>query len=181
MREKNYNELMVHIPLCTHKEPQKVLIISDKALGLVDEVAKYKTIESNVISTNVDDLRDVEENSFDVVISEADIDAVTVAHINRVLKEDGLATLVGLDLGMVEDTTTKLNEIGKYFKIAMPYKMLSHKVAVLASKEYHPTADINLQRADLTDGFEVYNSDLHVALFAMPTNIKKTYLGIIKN
>ncbi len=63
----------------------------------------------------------------------------------------------------------------------MPYHLGECNYAVLASKYYHPTADINLQRADLTDGFEVYNSDLHVASFALPTYIKKRYLGIIKN
>ncbi len=181
MREKIYNELMVHVPVCTHKEPKNVLIISDNAFGMIDEMAKYKNIETKAVGTSVDDLRDLEENTFDVIISEADIDTASTAHINRALKEDGLVSFAGFKLDNEEETKAKLLEIGKYFKIAMPYSLLGHTKAVLASKEYHPTADINLQRADLTDGFEVYNSDLHVGIFAMPTYIKKRYLGIIKN
>jgi len=34
---------------------------------------------------------------------------------------------------------------------------------MLASRFYHPTADINLQRADLTDGYAYYNSDIAIA------------------
>ena len=181
MEEKIYNELMVHIPACTHKEPTQILIVSNNAYGMIDEVAKYGNIDAKAIDADLDMLRDMEEKSFDIVISEAPIDATSTAHINRILKEDGLAVFAPFDLQQIEQTTQKLNEIGKYFKIAMPYNLLSSTHAVLASKEYHPTADINLQRADLTDGFVIYNSDLHTALFAMPTFVKKAYLGIIKN
>ncbi len=181
MQKKIYNELMVHIPVCTHKEPHTLLIISNEGFGLLDEVAKYKTIEAKVIDTDLESIRDMKEKSFDVVISEAPIDATHMAHINRVLKEDALAVFAPFDLSSEQESKAKLEEIGKYFKIAMPYALLSADTAVLASKEYHPTADINLQRADLTDGFEVYNSDLHRGVFAMPTYIKKSYLGIIKN
>ena len=183
MRENTYAELMVHVPVCTHKEPKNVLIISDEASAMMDEIAKYNTIDAKAIGTDVDALREIGEKSFDVVISEAAIDPVSTAHINRVLKEDGLAAFAPFDLENSDASTTKFKELGKYFKIAMPYSLLATTVntAVLASKEYHPTADINLQRADLTDGFTVYNSDLHVGIFAMPTYIKKAYLGIIKN
>ncbi len=181
MQQNIYNELTVHVPTCTHKEPVDILIVSNNAPALLKEVAKYRNIEAKAIDTDVDSLRDIEENSFDIVISEAPIDTVTTAHINRILKEDGLSVFATLDLEKQETTTSKLQEIGKYFKIVMPYALLDGNHAVLASKEYHPTADINLQRADLTDGFEVYNSDLHVALFALPTYLKKAYLGIIKN
>jgi spermidine synthase len=148
---------------------------------MLDEIQKYKTIETKVVDTNTDSLREIEDKSFDVVVTEGDIDQASAAHISRILKDDGLATVGGIDLNDQEATKTVLTELTKYFKIAMPYNLLGHKKALLVSKEYHPTADINLQRADLTDGFEVYNSDLHTALFAMPTYIKKAYLGIIRN
>ena len=183
MRENTYAELMVHVPVCTHKEPHNLLIVSDEASAMMDEVAKHENIDAKAIQADVDALRDIEEKSFDVVVSEAAVDAVTTAHINRVLKEDGVAVFAPFDLENTQESTAKFKEIGKYFKIAMPYSLLATTIntAVLASKEYHPTADINLQRADLTDGFRVYNSDLHVGIFAMPTYIKKAYLGIIKN
>ena len=183
MKENTYAELMVHVPVCTHKEPKNVLIISDNASAMMDELSKYNNIDAKAVGVDIDALRDIEEKSYDIVISEATIDPVSTAHTNRVLKEDGLAAFATFDLEKVDESTVKFKEIGKYFKIAMPYSLLATTVntAVLASKEYHPTADINLQRADLTDGFTVYNSDLHVGIFAMPTYIKKAYLGIIKN
>ncbi len=182
MKENIYKELMVHIPICTHKEPKNILLISDDAVGMIDEVAKYGSMDATAIgSGDIDTLRDMQDATFDVVISEAAIDPVTTAHINRVLKEDGLAAFAPIDLEQEDATKAQLKEVGKYFKIAMPYSLLGPNHALLASKEYHPTADINLQRADLTDGFTVYNSDLHVGIFALPTYIKKAYLGSIKN
>jgi len=183
MKENIYRELMVHVPVCTHKEPKRVLLLSDNTSAMIDEIEKYKTVDAQAISTSIDLLRDLEDATFDVVICEATIDAATVAHINRVLKEDGVATFAPIDLEKSQETKEQIAEVGKYFKIVMPYALLetTQKMALLASKEYHPTADINLQRADLTDGFGVYNSDLHVGIFAMPTYIKKRYLGIIKN
>jgi spermidine synthase len=180
MKEKIYSEMLTHIPTCTHKDPKNILLLSKNSISFINEIAKYKTIETKV-AEDIDTLRDLEDNSFDIVISEFDADSITTAHINRVLKDDGLAVFNNFKLDDVEQTKQKLTEIGKYFKIVMPYSLLGHTKAVLASKEYHPTADIILQRADLTDGFEVYNSDLHVGVFAMPTYIKKRYLGIVKN
>ena len=181
MKEKIYTEMMVNVAVCTHKEPKEILIISNDASNMLDEIAKYKTINAKAINTDINLLREENDNRYDIVISEIEMNSVSIAHINRVLKDDALAVFVPFNLKDVEQTTHKLKEIGRYFKIVMPYNILSHNKAVLASKEYHPTADIILQRADLRDGFEVYNSDLHIASFAMPTFVKKAYLGIIKN
>jgi spermidine synthase len=63
----------------------------------------------------------------------------------------------------------------------MPYNIGNGSTAILCSKEYHPTADINLQRADMIDGLSYYNCNVHPAAFAMPNYIRKEYLGLIKN
>ena len=181
MKDFIYNEMMVHVPLCTHKEPQNVLIISNEAGAFVAEIQKHTDISCDVISANLDLLRDAKDNTYDVVISELDGDAVVIAHINRVLKEDGLFVIKHPSLDNVDENKTMMEIIGKYAKIVMPYNLGNCSTALLASKEYHPTADIILQRADLTDGLEYYNSDVHPAAFAMGNNIRKTYLGIIKN
>ena len=183
MQTKSYAELIVHIPLCTHKEPKDILIISDDAAPLCAEVAKYGSMECVSVASNIEALGELAASSFDVIISEAAIQADMLAQINRLLREDALASFAPLDLELQNKTSTQIRLVGEYFKIAMPYFLLdtTKNVALLASKEYHPTADINLQRADLTDGFVIYNSDLHTAAFAMPTYIKQAYLGIIKN
>ena len=116
-----------------------------------------------------------------MVISESGSDAAVLAHISRVLKDDGLVSMVHPSLDNVEDNKSIMQILGNYFKIIMPYNLGNCETAVLASKEYHPTADINLHRADMLDGLEYYNCDVHPASFAMGNNIRKVYLGISKN
>jgi spermidine synthase len=84
----------------------------------------------------------------------------------------------------LEDTGSNkvlMQAMANYFKIIMPYKLGNDQSAILASKEYHPTADIILQRADMLDNLNYYNCDIHIASFVMPNYIRKEYLGIIKN
>ena len=81
----------------------------------------------------------------------------------------------------VQANTVLLGVLGNYFKVIMPYRLANEETLLLASKGNHPTADINLHRADMLDGLEYYNTDIHPAAFAMPNYIRKTYLGIIRN
>jgi spermidine synthase len=181
MKEFIYSEMMVHVPLCTHKDPQDVLIISNNSASLVAEVQKHTDISCDVISESLDLLREVEENKYDVVICELEHNPAVVAHINRVTKSDALFVMTHPSLDEVEANKTMMEIVGKYAKIVMPYTIQGDTTALLASKEYHPTADIILQRGDLLDGLEYYNSDVHPASFAMGNYIRKRYLGIIKN
>ncbi len=69
--------------------------------------------------------------------------------------------------------------MGEFFKIVMPYRFEMYMYPgcnwnfILASKLYHPTADIILHRADLLDGLRYYNSDLHKASFVLPNYVKQ--------
>ena len=183
MKDFIYNEMMVHVGLCTHKEPNNVLIISSNAAGFVQETQKYKNDEINcdVISSDINLLRDVADDKYDVVISELDTDAAVLAHYNRILNEDGLLVTTHPSLDDVSENKRIMQILGKYAKIVMPFNLGNGETALLASKEYHPTADIILQRTDLLDGLEYYNCDVHPAAFATGNYIRKEYLGIIKN
>lgn len=183
MKDFIYNEMMVHVPLCTHKEPNNVLIISSDAAGFMQEIQKYKNDEINcdVISADINLLRDATDDKYDVVISELDTDAAVLAHFNRVLNENGLLITTHPSLDDVSENKRIMQILGKYAKIIMPYNLGNGQTALLASKEYHPTADVILQRTDLLDGLEYYNCDIHPAAFATGNNVRKEYLGIIKN
>ncbi len=181
MKSFVYPEMMVHVPLCTNKTPENVLIISDKAESLVQEVQKHTDIGSSTIGCSLDILREIEDDSCDVVVSEMSSDAATLAHINRVLKEDGQLVMTHPSLDKVDENKLLMQILGNYFKVIMPYNIGNGETALLASKEYHPTADIILHRADMLDGLSYYNCDIHLASFAMPNYIRKEYLGIIKN
>jgi len=181
MKDFIYNEMMVHVGLCTSKNPKNILIISNNAAALVTEVQKHDAISCDVISANINLLRDSKDGVYDVVISELDSDAAILAHYNRVLKEDGVLVTTHASLDNIESNKTMMQILGKYTKILMPFNIGNGATALLASKEYHPTADIILHRADMLDNLEYYNCDIHPAAFAMGNHIRKEYLGIIRN
>jgi len=181
MKKFIYNEMMVHIPVCTSKAPQKILIISDDANGLENEMNKHDVIAYKTIKCSLEALRDEADSAYEVVICEANSDAVVIGHISRVLTDDGLISMIHPSLDEIQENKNTMHILGKYFKIIMPYDIGEGNTALLSSKEYHPTADIILQRADMIDNLDYYNCDIHIAAFAMPNYIRKEYLGIIKN
>ncbi len=181
MKEFIYNEMMVHVGVCTNKSPKDVLVISENATGFVTEIQKHDGIGCNVISENIDLLRDVKDASYDVVITEMDADAAVLAHYNRVLKADGLLVTTIPPLSETQANKQIMEVLGKYTKIIMPFHVGNNNLSLLASKEYHPTADLILHRVDMLDGLQYYNCDVHIGAFAMGNHIRKEYLGIIKN
>ena len=181
MKNFIYNEMMVHVPVCTSKDPKNVLIISNDSADFEKEMQKHTEISSKNIATSIEALRNEADDGYDVVICEADSDAAILAHVSRVLKEDGLVSMIHPSLDNVEQNKSVMQILGNYFKIIMPYNLGNGETALLASKEYHPTADINLHRTDMLDGLDYYNCDVHPAAFAMGNNIRKAYLGVIKN
>jgi len=181
MKEFIYAEMMVHVPLCTSKNPQNILVVSDDAQKLEDEIAKHTDIAHTVVGCNLDALRDSAENSADVVICEMASDPAVLGHISRILKDDGQLAIKHSSLDNVEENKIMMQILGNYFKIIMPYNLGDGTTALLASKEYHPTADLILQRSDMLDNLNYYNCDIHIASFAMPNYIRKEYLGITKN
>ncbi len=182
MSNFSHDEMMVHVPLCTHKNPKKVLVVSDSFEALMRELERYNGIEVKAVQALValDALRSEADGVYDIVIFEEKSDAAILAHISRVLKEDGLVSLCHPDLDDVDANKSVMQVLGNYFKIIMPYNAAQGTV-LLASKEYHPTADIILQRSDLLEGQRYYNCDMHIAAFAMPNYVRHNYLGVIRN
>lgn len=181
MKEFIYPEMMVHVPVCTSKVPKNVLIISDSADLLAKEMLKHSGVTTKAIESTLDAVRGLDDNSFDVVICESNSDAAMLAHLSRILKQDGQLSITHPSLDETKENKSIMGILGNYFKIIMPYNLGNGSTALLASKEYHPTADIILQRADMIDDLSYYNCDVHLGAFAMPNYIRKEYLGIIKN
>jgi spermidine synthase len=61
----------------------------------------------------------------------------------------------------------------------MPFKF-GHNTSILASKKYHPTADLNLQRADLLDGLDYYSAEIQLASFVFPAGEFRELTGTAK-
>ena len=210
-----YSEMMAHVPICTHKEPKRVLIIGANFLGVAREALRHPDIEIDLVEKNeelietlkdgfknivdfenkrlnliIDEgfefVRDAKDKSYDLVLVNSEIgDKTFFAHINRILKDDGLVAAAG---NSPRENLAKQKEImevlGDFFKIVMPYRfemfVRCDYYIILASKFYHPTADMILQRADLIDGLNYYNSDIHKASFVLPEYLKKEYGKLYK-
>ncbi len=179
-----YPEMMTHVAMCTHKNPRSVMIISNQSDLIKGEMGRYREVEAKYSDTNniLDALRGVTDKGIDVLLLDTlSDDSAVFAHINRMLKDDALMVLKHPDLDDVGANTKLMQILGNYFKIIMPYHMEDGSTLLLCSKEYHPTADLILQRSDLLEGHQYYNCDIHIAAFAMPQYIRKNYLGIIRN
>ncbi|MEA1914028.1 MAG: spermidine synthase [Campylobacterota bacterium] len=173
-----FNEMRVHVPVCTHKDPQKVLII-----GSVDEEFKSE-MEKHPVEAEYGEmelLTSKNEQEFDIIILAKDkIDPMLMANINKILKADGILTIKTPSYHKDEqELKNNLTLLGESFWIAMPYSF-GHNTAILASKKYHPTADINLQRSDLLDDLNYYSTEIHHASFVFPAHIHQSLTGIAK-
>ena len=173
--------MMVHTPLCTHKDPKNILIVSDRVKKFEDEIAKHSGMESDAAPCSLEALSKLDDAKYDVVISEIGVDPLVVSQINRILKDDGIIVTSIASLDETEEAKGGILTLGQYAKIVMPFHLGNGEVALLASKAYHPTADLILQRSDMLDGLEYYNCDVHIGAFAMGNYIRKNYLGVIKN
>lgn len=181
MKDNNaFNEMMVHLPLCTHKEASNVLIIGTADEDMKNQAAKHSKV-SNIQFGDLSLLTSKNEKNIDVIIlTDVKIDELLLANIERILKVDGLIALSTQAISKNEERLfADLKLVGTKFWIAMPFKF-GHNTSIIASKRYHPTADINLQRADLLDGLDYYSAEIQLASFVFPAAEHRALTGIAK-
>lgn len=175
-----FDEMMVHIPLCTHKIASEVLVI-----GTINEALKKETFKhtktSNIEFNNLDFLKSYNKKNIDVIIlTDVKLDEILLENIYTILKDDGLFVFPTKSFSKdKEQLISDLKLVGEKFWIAMPFKF-GHTTSIIASKKYHPTADLNLQRADLLDDLGYYSSEIHTASFVFPASEHKALTGIAK-
>jgi spermidine synthase len=187
------DEMLIHIPVCTHAQPESILVVGG-CNDIRHEIEKHACLkESTFIDADgaIDALEKLSGNRYDIAVVAddrfSDNRDFWIA-LTKLLDEKGVVSALSPDIYRdIESSKTNMKLLGSIYKIVMPYRyeeereggmVLSHMV--LASRFYHPTADLNLQRADLTSGFRYYNSDIAISAFATPTFINREYLGIIK-
>ena len=185
------DEMLVHIPVCTHAEPKRILVVGG-CDNIQNELGKYSIFEEVIhidADNAIESLKNLGTKNFDVAIVADDrfkSDREFWIELTKQLDSKGLvSSLMSNIITEENDAKEELKTLGSIYRIVMPYRYekeddLVSSYMVLASRFYHPTADINLQRADLTDGFKYYNSDIAIATFQTPTFVNKNYLGIIK-
>ena len=163
-------EMLVHIAINTHSEPKEVLVISK--VDVREELNTYPLDIHYAITTD-----EVAATSIDVAIVDEIAD---VAKLSLVLKEDGLVVVPAGDVySEVEANKALLETLAKEFKIVMISHFKDNQSIIIGSKKYHPTADINLQRADMIEKREYYNADTQKASFVYNNYIESLYKGYL--
>lgn len=100
------------------------------------------------------------------------------------LKDDGILMIKSPQILLDTLEVKQLLESLKGFRVKMPcFAPLSplQDCYIFASKVYHPTADIQLQRADMLEGLDYYNANLHLSAFVLPQSVRATLFGVAKN
>ena len=188
------SEMLTHIPFNTHANPSRVLVINGgKRIGR--ELEKYGDLDEIIHIDDIDTvnkLKDLGAKKFDIAIvstNEYTNSRDFWIELTKKLDARGVVAIQMSNIFTKKDSAKEeLKLAGSIYPIVMPYRYdkaidedrVISEYLMLASRFYHPTADINLQRADLTDGFAYYNSEIAIAAFVVPTFIYKEYLGIIK-
>lgn len=160
-------EMLAFVPLCTHESSDECLIIGNIELPIstkkfMKNISFAKTLETN---------SGFESEKFDVIIF--DEYPANLQESFRVLKKDGI-----LCSKLPENFKNAIKQLGDYYRIVMPYHGME---MVFASNKYHPTADIVLDKSDFLEENKYYNSEIHIASFALHESAKKELKGIAKN
>ena len=170
-------EMMVHVPMCSHKDIKKVLVVGDVSDEFKSELAKHECKEiSYSDELNID-------GKFDIILynKKTTPDELEMANVNRCLEDEkGIFICLGTFIFKDLDTAkVELARVGKDFWICMPYTF-GHNTLIFASKKYHPQAEIVLQVSDLLPNCQYYNTELQNASFVYPQYITKELTGIAK-
>jgi spermidine synthase len=188
----NYNEMLIHVPLCSHKNPENVLIITDDATGTATETARHDDMNFTTLAISKGNamISDAADDSFDVIIfdTELSLDKAFLAHLNRVTKSDALiVSKIDGFMSNLDSTRATMQALGEYFRIVMPYSFDANQTdnqratLMFASKFFHPTADVILHRTDMIDGLSYYNCDIHPATFVQPNYVRTALKGVALN
>ena len=188
------SEMLTHVPFNTHKDPKSILVING-GKRIQRELEKYNNHREIIHvdgSDTIEKLAALGAKKFDIaIVSTSEFTNRREFWIELTKLLDPKA-VVAIEMSNIfvnpQQAKEELKLVGKIYPIVMPYRyekaandtMISSEYLMLASRFYHPTADINLQRADLTDGYAYYNSDIAIAAFTVPSFIYRDYMGIIK-
>lgn len=173
------SEMLVHTAMCTHPNPQKLLIIAPGCGQLCSQLDRYHYGSLDMFEDGHEPHS--QETLYDVIIA-CDIEWNDVAKlalkIASLLDANGVAVLQdSTDKSSLVEYKSRLEEFKKYFFVVKPFELGKY---LFVSRRFHPTADIVLDRADLMDDLSYYNADWHIASFTMPTFMKQALAKVVE-
>jgi spermidine synthase len=169
-------EMMVHVPMCSHKDIKKVLVIGMENDNLKKELSKHNCSDI----TYSDDLNI--DGIFDIILYNKEIKSeIEIKKIREYLEPNfGIFVCLGVFIYKdLEKAKEELRIIGKDFWICMPYSF-HHHTLIFASNKFHPQAEIVLQVSDLLPNCNYYSTELHTASFVHPKYIENEITNIAK-
>ncbi|MDR0747061.1 MAG: hypothetical protein LBE89_04125 [Helicobacteraceae bacterium] len=188
-------EFAAHAPLCVREETRSVLVLCESADGaLIDEFAKhsqppnvtvfssraasFKAENCDFKSGSIAALVETEERLFDVAIDLRTVKPNRQECLELLgrLTENGIALKA---FGALENEALKAFGSCRY---VIPFAFSSFLPLdravdgfIFASKKFHPTADLRLQKADMLSNLRYYSVETHIASFALPPFIYEKF------
>ncbi len=159
------NEMMALVGGCT-SEGTKVLAPEN----LKDEFKKITMTEFDIHTKD-------DSDNYDLIIEETPSDIIK---IYEKLNDKGIyittpKSLTDRDL---------FADLSKLFWIVVPFYYLDEnleaKPLVVASKKFHPQADIIRHRSDFVENTKYYTTDVHYGSFILPKHIFEEIIDVIK-
>ncbi len=203
-----YAETLSHLPVCSHHNPKKILLVGSSTSLVAMELAKHKnlTIDFKPLDgelllaldnfgigkkvcermQNINLLSSIDSSKkYDVIIYDALFDENCKNLAQNSLSEDGLIVAGIYDLVLDKEKNGVIfEELFSYASVSIPFYLHFNptypKSYVLCSKKYHPVADMNFQRAEMIEGLKYYNRYIHQSCFEMPKFILQKYKGLLK-
>jgi spermidine synthase len=170
-------EMMVHVPMCTHNNIKKVLVIGEINDNFKEQFSKH-TCSKIVYSDTL-----IEDEIFDIILYTKQ-NIPTKEQMNNIQNSleqtKGIFVCIGTFIYKdIERTKIELSVVGKDFWICMPYSF-NHYTLIFASKKFHPQAEIILQISDLLPNCKYYNTEMQYSSFIYPQYITEEITGITK-
>lgn len=181
------------------RHPKMVVDMVDPDGTLLQETRKYFPYQEKTWtnerfcfapSNGLSWITDFNDAMYDIIIVNGNdivsgLDCDVIATLDRILKEDGICVIrCGHVIYHHESVKTILSDFGEKFQVAMPYMPFHTSVPygfVYASKKFHPTADLYLQKADMLDDLSYYTAEFHKAAFSLPRFLESAFKGVAKN
>ena len=152
--------------------PHYQSVMQNKRFNLIPQ-QKEEFLQQNQVKTNF----------YDIIILENKAD---LKDYESLLGEDGILVIKSPHL-LLETTEVKkqLELLDGSFRVKMrfyiPMSLDIQDFYLFASKRFHPTADIMLQKADMLEDLEYYHANLHLAAFVIPKGVRNALFGAIRN
>lgn len=202
------SEVIAHIPYCVINECKRALIcgtlnaeiahflsfyniavdmvVSDKEAlhTLSGFLPNFKSITQNPLITLVDNFMSLSHRDYDIIIhlgnpKQHEFEALTKLANKSFIMIFRLHNLY-LEPSLALNTLYIAKDFGH---ILMPFMIsaLTSNFYAFLSNRYHPLADLQLQKSDMLENMQFYNSHIHTSVFRLPSILTHITSSYVKN